>query len=90
MELSFVLICIVAALIGVGISAFTSLLPGLHIYNVIAITMLIAFSAMETFQEVDPLIVTCFIMGLVVGFSVLFTVSGQFFQPCDESFRSIM
>jgi len=29
-------------------------------------------------------------MGMVVGFAVLFTVSSQFFQPCDDSFRSMM
>ena len=90
MDIVIILTCCCAALIGVAIASVFSLIPGLHIYNVIAFTMMIAFAAIDVFKTLDPLITTCFIMGLVVGFSVLFTVSSQFFQPCDDSYRSMM
>lgn len=90
MDLHIILACSGAGLIGVVIASVFSLIPGLHIYNVIAFTMMIAFAALDLFKTLDPLLMTCFIMGLVVGFSVLFTVSSQFFQPCDDSFRSMM
>ena len=90
MDITIILLCCGAALAGVAIAAVFSLIPGLHIYNVIAFTMMIAFAAIDVFKTLDPLITTCFIMGLVVGFSVMFTVSSQFFQPCDDSYRSMM
>ena len=90
MEFTFVIQCCFGALIGVAVAAVFSLIPGLHIYNVIAFTMLLAFAAIDLFKSMDPLLTTCFIMGMVVGFAVLFTVSSQFFQPCDDSFRSMM
>ncbi len=90
MELTLVIGCCLAALIGVAVAAVFSMIPGLHIYNVIAFTMLLAFAAIEIFKSMDPMMTTCFIMGMVVGFAVLFTVSSQFFQPCDDSYRSMM
>ncbi len=41
MELSFLALSAAAALLGVATAAFVSLIPGLHIYNVIAFTMLV-------------------------------------------------
>ncbi len=90
MELSYIMICCLIALGGVGVAAIFSFIPGLHIYNVIAFTMMIAFAFIDVFKNLDPMFTTCFIMGMVVGFSVLFTVSSQFFQPCDDSYRSMM
>ena len=90
MELNLVLMCIPTALLGVAVAAVFSFIPGLHIYNVIAFTMMLAFAFVEFFSALDPLLTTSFILGMVVGFSVLFTVSSQFFQPCDDSFRSMM
>lgn len=90
MTLPFLAACALAALLGVAAAALVSLIPGLHIYNVIAFTMLLVLGAAETFSSVDPLVVTCFMLGTVVAFSVLFTVSSQYFQPCDTSFRSLM
>ncbi len=90
MELSLLFMSIVLALVGVGISAIASLIPGLHIYNVIAITMTIVFAVYHFFSGLDPMLLTSFLIGLVVGFSLLFTISSQFFQPCDDSYRYIM
>ena len=90
MESGLVLSGVLAALAGIVIAALISLIPGLHIYNVIAITMIFYFAAMETFTTLDPLTMTCFLLGMVVAFSMLFTVSSQYFQPSDESFRSIV
>ncbi len=81
---------IAAAIVGGFVAAIFSLIPGLHIFNVIAITMLITFQAMSLFSTLAPLILTGFLLGMVVTFSVLFTVSSQYFQPSDESFRSIV
>ncbi|MBI3272921.1 MAG: tripartite tricarboxylate transporter permease [Planctomycetes bacterium] len=79
-----------AALLGVLTAALVSLIPGLHIYNVIAFTMLLVLGAADTFKTVDPLVLTCFMLGNVVAFSVLFSVSSQYFQPCDDTLRSLM
>lgn len=90
MEMTLVIYSVVASLVGVVIAAIISLIPGLHIYNVIALTMLFAFTAADAFSSLHPMITTSFMLGMVVGFSMLFTVSSQYFQPNDESFRSIM
>lgn len=90
METSLVIYSIIASLIGVFIAMLASAIPGLHIYNVIALTMLLAFAAADIFAALHPIVLTGFMLGMVVGFSMLFTVSSQYFQPNDESFRSIM
>ncbi|MDD2715716.1 MAG: tripartite tricarboxylate transporter permease [Candidatus Wallbacteria bacterium] len=90
MTSTMVFMSILASLIGMIIAAAVSLIPGLHIYNVIAITMLFTFTAVNMFAGTDPMVLTSFMLGMVVGFSMLFTVSSQYFQPNDESFRSIM
>ena len=90
MELGLLFMSILVALIGVGISAVASLIPGLHIYNVIAITMTLVFAVHHFFSDLDPLLLTSFLVGLVAGFSLLFTISSQFFQPCDDSYRYII
>lgn len=90
MDAGLILMCVLMALTGVGVSAIASLIPGLHIYNVIAITMTIVFSVYHLFEGLDPMLLTSFLIGMVVGFSLLFTISSQFFQPCDDSYRYIM
>jgi len=90
MEAGIILACVGVGILGVMVSAAASLIPGLHIYNVIAITMTIVFSVYAFFEGLDPMLLTSFLIGLVVGFSFLFTISSQFFQPCDDSYRYIM
>jgi putative membrane protein len=90
MDFSMILQCTWVAVAGMALAAVASLIPGLHIYNVIALTMVIVFTVEEVFAGVDPMVLTCFLVGLVVGFSMLFTISSQFFQPCDDSARYIM
>jgi len=90
MGTALILACVGVALVGMLVSAVASLIPGLHIYNVIAITMTIVFAVFHFFSDIDPMLLTSFLIGLVVGFSLLFTISSQFFQPCDDSFRYIM
>lgn len=90
MEATLLLWCVLVAFAGVAVAAVASLIPGLHIYNVIAITMTIVFTVQHLFEGADPLVLTAFLIGLVVGFSLLFTISSQFFQPCDDSYRYIM
>jgi len=90
MELSIIIYSCIAALIGVLVSVLASLIPGLHIYNVIALTMLFSFAAADLFAAVHPLVLTSFMIGMVVSFSMLFTISSQYMQPNDDSFRSIM
>lgn len=87
MDLASILI---AGLIGVLVAFIVSLIPGLHIYNVIAITMVIIFSATTFFSYLDAIILTSFFVGLIVSFSMLFTVSSLYFQPSDDSIRFIM
>ena len=90
MGAGLLLACMGVGVLGVLIAAVASLIPGLHIYNVIAITMTIVFSVLGFFEGLDPMLLTSFLIGLVVGFSLLFTISSQFFQPCDDSYRYIM
>jgi len=72
------------------VAAVASIIPGLHIYNVIALTMAIQFAVADLFAGFDPMILTAFVVGMVVGFSLLFTITSQFFQPCDDSYRYVM
>ncbi|MEZ7891672.1 MAG: tripartite tricarboxylate transporter permease [Candidatus Wallbacteria bacterium] len=90
METSIIIQSVAASLAGVLVSAAASLIPGLHIYNVIALTMFLAFAAADFFAALNAMVLTGFMLGMVVGFAMLFTVSSQYFQPNDESFRSIM
>ena len=90
MTIGLIIGCVAIAIVGMLISAAASLIPGLHIYNVIAITMTIVFAVFHLFEGHDPMLLTSFLIGLVVGFSLLFTISSQFFQPCDDSYRYIM
>ena len=90
MEMTLVLLCVAVAVAGVLISAIASLVPGLHIYNVVAITMTIVFAVSEFFSGLHPMVLTSFLIGLVVGFALLFTITSQFFQPSDDSYRYIM
>ena len=62
MEPSFILLCCPGSQVGVVIAAMVSVIPGLHIYNVIAFTMLFAFAAMYTFKSIDHMLLTCFII----------------------------
>ncbi len=90
MEPGILLACVGFGALGVLVSAVASLIPGLHIYNVIAITMTIVFAVFSFFEGHDPMLLTSFLIGLVVGFSMLFTITSQFFQPCDDEYRYIM
>jgi putative membrane protein len=90
MEPVTILVCLAFALIGVAATAASSLIPGLHIYNVIAITMILFLGAAAVRPELDPMVLTSFLVGMVVGFTMLFTVSSQYFQPCDDDYRFMM
>ncbi len=90
MEPMMILACLGMSLAGAVIAAAASLIPGLHIYNVIAITMTILFAVEHFFSGLDPMLMTSFLIGLVVGFSFLFTITSQYFQPCDDSYRYVM
>ena len=66
MEVAFMVQCCLIAFAGVAVAAVFSSIPGLHIYNVIAFTMMLAFAFIDIFKTVDPMLTTCFIMGMVV------------------------
>ena len=80
METGVVFVTILAALLGVLIATAISVIPGLHIYNVIAITMFLYFIAMDLFTGLDPVIMTGFMLGMVVTFAMLFTVRLNIFN----------
>jgi putative membrane protein len=81
---------IVAIVSGIFLGSAFSILPGLHIYNVIAISMTLMLGAAKLFSGVEPLIVASFLISMTVTFSLLFTISTQYFQPCDDSFKYIV
>ncbi|MDI6839929.1 MAG: tripartite tricarboxylate transporter permease [bacterium] len=68
---------IIFVLIGVLTSSLFSLIPALHIYNIIA------FLTISTF--IDPLWLTSIMLGMIIGFSIVNTIPSIFLGAPDES-----
>jgi len=68
--------------LGVFFSAFVSLLPALHIYNVLGIFMMFILSYENTMTGMQLVSMST---GMVVGYSILNTVPATYFGPGDES-----
>jgi len=75
---------VVAAGIGTLLSSLLACLPALHIYNVAGIFLLVTAGVREAGAWPDEL-VACFLMGLVVGYSMLNTIPAIFLGAPDES-----
>lgn len=75
-------ICMGIALLGVLLSAPLSFVPGLHVYNVIGIVVLLYLPLSTT---VPPIYMIMFMFGLLVGYSVMNTISSVYLSAPDDS-----
>jgi len=82
-ELSVMLMYIGFAVLGVLVSAVLCLLPGLHVYNVMGFAFLIYLAFLNDVQ--DHMYFIMFLVGLVVGYAILFTIPTIYLSAPDDS-----
>jgi len=82
-ELSVMLMYIGFAVVGVLVSAVLCLLPGLHVYNVMGFAFLIYLAFLNEVQ--DHMYFIMFLVGLVVGYAILFTIPTIYLSAPDDS-----
>jgi len=70
------------AVIGCLFSALLSLLPGLHVYNVMGFAII---AYITVFPGLDPLTFTMFLVGMLSGFGILFTITTVYLNAPDDS-----
>ena len=71
-----------AALAGTLLSAILSCIPALHIYNVVALTVVLAGNAA---RSVPGELLAMFMLGLVVGYAMLNAIPSIFLGAPDDS-----
>lgn len=71
-----------AALIGTVVSSFLSCLPGLHIYNVAGLLVILA---LEVEGLVPDEVLAMLMLGLVVGYAMINTIPSVFFGAPDDT-----
>ena len=77
-----VVLLVLVALAGVIIAAFSCFIPGLHIYNLIAIIVLLHLSGAV---YIDPEIMCFLFIGMIVGYSFFNVITSVFMSAPDES-----
>lgn len=75
----------VAVLAGTVLSCLLAILPGLHIYNVMGLAAMLIYWLQSMGMAVDPEVFIPFMIGLVVGWSVLNTIPSVLLGAPDES-----
>lgn len=71
-----------AALVGTVVSSFLSCLPGLHIYNVAGLLVILA---LEVEGLVPDEVLAMLMLGLVVGYAMINTIPSVFFGAPDDT-----
>jgi len=74
-----------AVLAGTVLSCFLAILPGLHIYNVMGLVAMLIYWLQGMGIAVNPEVYLPFMIGLVVGWSVLNTIPSVLLGAPDES-----
>lgn len=74
-----------AVLAGTVLSCFLAILPGLHIYNVMGLAAMLIYWLQGMGMAVNPEVYLPFMIGLVVGWSVLNTIPSVLLGAPDES-----
>jgi len=74
-----------AVLVGTLLACFLAILPGLHIYNVMGLAVLLIYKLQASGLDVAPNVYVPFMIGLVVGWSVLNTIPSVLLGAPDES-----
>lgn len=80
-----ILVAALSVLIGTVLSCFLAILPGLHIYNVMGLAVLLIYKLQALGMAVAPEVYLPFMIGLVVGWSVLNTIPSVLLGAPDES-----
>lgn len=76
---------LVAILAGTVLSCLLAILPGLHIYNVMGLSVLLIYNLQSVGLAVSPEVFIPFMISLVVGWSVLNTIPSVLLGAPDES-----
>ncbi|MEM4204619.1 MAG: tripartite tricarboxylate transporter permease [Candidatus Methanomethylicaceae archaeon] len=67
---------------GVIVAAFLAMIPGLHVYNMVALLLLMTIGTLVALPEIELVL---FMFGLLVGYSVMNSISSVFFSIPDDS-----
>jgi len=81
----FILPVILSVVTGTLVSCLIAILPGLHVYNVMGLAMVLAYGAQEAGMAVGNEMVIAFMVGLVCGWSMLNTIPAVLLGVPDES-----
>jgi putative membrane protein len=80
-----VMTALISVLAGTALACFLAILPGLHIYNVMGLAVLLIYKLQSVGVAVVPEVYLPFMIGLVVGWSVLNTIPSVLLGAPDES-----
>ncbi len=82
MTIGYLLMAIAFVLIGSLIGSALSMLPGLHVYNVIGFFLLFYFTASFV---LDPMFMVLMLIGMLVSYAFVFTIPSIYFSAPDDS-----
>ncbi|AGB04358.1 putative membrane protein [Aciduliprofundum sp. MAR08-339] len=82
MSITFLLLCIAFVLLGALIGSALSMLPGLHVYNVIGFFLLFYFSASFV---LNSMLMVLMLIGMLVTYAFVFTIPSIYFSAPDDS-----
>ncbi len=87
MILTYLLMGMLFVLIGTLIGSLLSMLPGLHVYNVIGFFLLFYFTMGLV---IDPMLMILMLVGMLVSYAFVFTISSIYFSAPDDSTMFIL
>ncbi|ADD08387.1 tripartite tricarboxylate transporter permease [Candidatus Aciduliprofundum boonei] len=82
MTIAYLLMAIAFVIIGALIGSALSMLPGLHVYNVIGFFLLFYFTASFV---LDPMLMVLMLIGMLVSYAFVFTIPSIYFSAPDDS-----
>ena len=87
MIFSYLLLCIGFVLLGTLLGSVISMLPGLHVYNVIGFFLLFYFTMG---MVLDPMLMVLMLIGMLVSYAFVFTIPSIYFSAPDDSTMFIL
>ncbi len=87
MILAYFLTAILFVLLGTLVGAAMSMLPGLHVYNVIGFFLLFYFTMGLV---LDPMLMVLMLIGMLVSYAFVFTIPSIYFSAPDDSTMFIL
>ncbi len=82
MTITYLLMAIAFVIMGALIGSALSMLPGLHVYNVIGFFLLFYFTASFV---LDPMLMVLMLIGMLVSYAFVFTIPSIYFSAPDDS-----